>query len=80
VKRFTKRFRGNAGAFMLDWAANRDGIDMASGRNGLREGKAEIDQRRPAKAGDAGDGSPDRLGGLTVCRDRLRRAKGSRLV
>ena len=39
---------------------------MACCRKGLREGEADIDQRRPAKAGDAGDRGPDRLGGFAV--------------
>jgi hypothetical protein len=38
---------------MLDQAANRDGTDMASCRNGLREGKADIDRRRRVTPGTA---------------------------
>jgi hypothetical protein len=51
---------------MLDQAADPNGSDMARCRKGPRQGEANVDQCGPAKAGDIGDRSPDRLGGFPV--------------
>jgi hypothetical protein len=50
----------------MDQAADRDGSDMSGSRNSLRQGEADVDQRRPAKMSDTGDRCPDRLGDVAV--------------
>lgn len=51
---------------VLDEAADRDGSDVPSCRNGLCERQADVDQRRSAQVSNAGDRDPDRLGDLAV--------------
>jgi WYL domain len=55
-----------SGSSVLDQAADRDRSDMAGGRDGLGQGEADVDQRRPAQVGDVGDRRPDRLGDFSV--------------